>query len=78
MSDHLELREEFAEYSDKLHELKAENHHFQRLWDKYVDLDKQILKIEANLTGAADESLEDLKKHRLEVKDEIHDMLKAA
>ncbi|MCC4246240.1 YdcH family protein [Stappia indica] len=72
-----ELHEEFPDKVAALHELKVSNGHFARLADSYHDVNREIHRIETDVTPASDEALEDLKKQRLHLKDEIAAMLAA-
>jgi uncharacterized protein YdcH (DUF465 family) len=72
-----DLHHEFPEYNDAIHVLKTGNHHFARLFDEYHRLNKDIRLIEENDEPVTDEALEDMKKLRLKLKDELHAMLRA-
>lgn len=72
-----ELSEEFPDQIQKLHDLKVGNAHFAKLSDAYHDLNREIHRIETDVTPASDAALEDLKKRRLALKDEISGMLSA-
>lgn len=69
------LANELPEYKDAIHELKISNNHFAKLHDAYHDCVKQILRIEDEIEAASDVVLEDLKKKRLAMKDEMVVML---
>lgn len=73
-----ELHEEFPESADALHTLKTNDAHFARLADEYHSVNREVHRIETNVEPAADEVLEDLKKKRLHLKDQIAAMLVAA
>jgi len=68
---HHELHEEFPEDGEVLHALKLSDAHFQKLSDKYHEINREIHRIEANVEAASDFRLEDLKKERLHLLDEI-------
>ena len=72
-----ELHEEFPEHSDRIHKLKVENAHFARLATDYHKLNRDIHRMETDIEPTDDFHLEDLKKQRLQLKDEIFDMLSA-
>ena len=72
-----DLHHECPEYNDAIHVLKTGNHHFARLFDEYHRLNKDIRRIEENDEPVTDEALEDMKKLRLKLKDELHAMLRA-
>ncbi|CTQ60390.1 MAG: DUF465 domain-containing protein [Roseibium album] len=73
-----ELHEEFPESADELHTLKTKDTHFARLADEYHTVNREVHRIETNVEPAADDVLEDLKKKRLHLKDQIAAMLAAA
>lgn len=70
------LISELPEYKEKIHELKMSNHHFAKQYSEYEDLDKEIHRIEIGETPDSDQYLEDLKKKRLALKDELFHTLK--
>lgn len=76
MSDkHHHLAHELPEFKDAIHELKVSNNHFAKLLEAYHECVKQILRIEDEIEATSDVFLEDLKKHRLAMKDEMVGML---
>jgi hypothetical protein len=54
-----------------LHALKLSSTHYQRLSDQYYDLDRSIHRIETDIEPASEAHLEELKKQRLAVLDEV-------
>lgn len=72
-----DLAHEFPEHRDRIHSLKTDNRHFARLADEYHDLVKELHRIEAGEETPADEYVEEQKKKRLHVLDEIALMLRA-
>lgn len=72
-----ELADEFPELTDRIHELKTSNAHFQRLFDEYHEINREIHRAEASGLNITDEHYEDLKKKRMALKDEIYAMLTA-
>ena len=73
-----DLVHELPEYRDQIHTLKTSNNHFARLFDQYHDVDHEVRRIEEGAETASDEHLEERKKVRLALKDELFEMLKAA
>lgn len=73
-----ELHEEFPDAVDALHALKTTNAHFTRLAEAYHSVNREIHRVETQVAPASDEALEELKKQRLHLKDEIAAMLAAA
>ncbi len=72
------LVQDFPEYRDTIHRLKAQSTHFARLFDEYDTTTHAVHRIESGAEAAADERLEALKKQRLELKDELYTLLKRA
>ena len=72
------LAKELPEYRDQIHTLKMNDNHFARLFDEYHVMDHQIVRIEEGVENTADDYLEELKKKRLKLKDQLWGMLKAA
>lgn len=75
--DHHDLAHEFPEHKERIHQLKMDNAHFAKLFDEYNDLTKQVETLENNEVPVADETLQELKKRRLALKDELYAMLTA-
>lgn len=73
-----DLAHELPEYVEQIRELKAHDQHFVRLSNEYHALVKELHQIEAGQETPADEYVEQLKKKRLQVLDEIVTMLKKA
>lgn len=73
-----ELHEEFPEAAEALHALKTTDTHFARLADEYHTINRQVHRIETDVEPASDETLENLKKQRLHLKDQIAALLAAA
>jgi uncharacterized protein YdcH (DUF465 family) len=63
------------EYRDEIHELKKENAHFARIFEKHNDLDQKIEDAEAGRSMLTDMELETLKKEKLLLKDEAYKMI---
>jgi uncharacterized protein YdcH (DUF465 family) len=70
-----ELHEEFSADTQPLHELKLSNPHFARLADNYQAVNHEIHRSEAGIDAVNDAALEDMKKLRLNLKDEIATLL---
>jgi uncharacterized protein len=71
-----DLHSEFPQHAQAIHDLKVSNHHFAKLCASYDAVNKQIRGVELQAMRAiADEALEDLKKQRLHLIDQIYAML---
>ncbi|MFL0796040.1 MAG: YdcH family protein [Cellvibrionaceae bacterium] len=73
-----DLISELPEYRDQIRDLKMNNNHFARLFDEYHEVDHEVHRIEMGAENTSDEYLEERKKVRLNLKDELFKMLKAA
>lgn len=73
-----DLLHELPEYKDRIHELKTSDRHFANLFEKYHELDHQVKRIEEGIETPSDDFTEELKKERLQLKDELFNMLKSA
>ena len=73
-----DLVHELPEHRDTIHNLKINNNHFARLFDEYHEIDHEVHRIETGIENTADEYLEERKKKRLYLKDELFQMIKNA
>lgn len=71
-----DLAHEFPQYLEKIKHLKASDAHFSTLCEHYDTGNHTITQYEQGKTAMAEDALEVLKKKRLELKDEIYQMLK--
>lgn len=78
MIENHSLLKEFPEHKEAIHQLKLNNHHFARLFDEYHTVDKAIHRIEEGVENTGDAHLENLKKKRLQLKDELYGMIRGA
>lgn len=65
----------FKEHSHAITALKAENSHFNKLFDRHSELDDKIDEIEAGKDHAEQFELEEMKKSKLKIKDEIYSIV---
>ena len=70
-----DLHHEFPESAEAIHELKMNNHHFARLFEEYHDIDHDVHRIESGAEVSSDEYIENKKKLRLKLKDELYQMI---
>ncbi len=71
-----DLLHEFPEYRDRIIELRHTDGRFARLMIEYNELDAQIRSLEERSLPVADNYMEDLKKVRVTLKDELYDKLR--
>ena len=75
--EHHDLNHDFPNLTDEIHALKTENNHFSRLFDEYHQSTKEVERLEGENIPVADETLVDLKKKRIKLKDELYQMIVA-
>jgi uncharacterized protein YdcH (DUF465 family) len=63
------------EYRDEIHELKQENAHFAKIFEKHNELDQKIEHADLGDIPMTDIELETLKKEKLLLKDEAYKMI---
>ena len=72
-----DLIHEFPDLKDKIHALKVSNNHFRRFFDEYHEVDHEIHRIETGAENTEDDVLNELRKKRLALKDELLNILNA-
>ena len=70
-----DLIHELPEHKELIHDLKLKNMHFSRLFDEYHDTDQEVRRIETGVETTADDYLEQRKKQRLSLKDQLFEMI---
>lgn len=68
----------FPEYRDLITQLKGHDAHFTRLFDKHNELDQHITNMEARIEPGSQLEVEELKKEKLLLKDQLYAILKKA
>ncbi len=76
--EHHDLVHEFPEHKARIHQLKVENAHFAKLFDQYHDLTKRIEALEGQGIPVTDETIVEMKKQRVRLKDELYALLISA
>lgn len=69
------IHSEFPEFDSKISSLKTSNSHFRKLYEEYNNIDKEIYHLEVT-EKFSDAPLENLKKKRVFLKDELLDIIK--
>jgi uncharacterized protein len=72
-----DLLHEFPNLQEKIAALRLQDPEFARLMDDYDGLDAQVRRLEELGTPVADETIEDLKKQRLLLKDTLYGILRS-
>ena len=68
----------FPEYRELITKLKTSDRHFSHLFDKHNAPDEKIIKMEDHKEPSTPEEIENLKKEKLLLKDQIYAILKKA
>ena len=71
-----DLMSEFPEFRDRIETLRSNDGNFARLMTEYDQLDARIRRIEEFGQRIADLTIEELKKQRLSLKDQLHARLR--
>ncbi|MCU0671618.1 MAG: DUF465 domain-containing protein [Myxococcota bacterium] len=74
---HHDLAHEFPEHRERIHALKGTNGHFTRLMNDYHEVSKELHAIQAGSKTPSDEYVEQRKKARLALLDELFAMLRS-
>lgn len=75
--EHHDFRQEFPEFADAIDALNAGNARFTQLFGSYQRLTGRVEDLEAHDMPVADFTLEDMKKQRVRLKDELYHLLLA-
>jgi hypothetical protein len=70
-----ELAEEFPELIAEIHHLRETDGHFHRITNEYHEVNRAIHRAETDVEPCDDFRLEEMRKQRLALKDEIYGML---
>lgn len=68
----------FPEYRDLISQLKTSDHHFSRLFEQHNALDQKVKNMEARIESGTPDDIENLKKEKLLLKDQLYVILKKA
>lgn len=72
-----DLLHEFPNLEEKISTLRSNNAEFAQLMDAYDALDARVRDLEELGTPVADETIEELKKERLVLKDTLYGILRS-
>ena len=70
-----DLIHELPEHKARIQELKQSDKHFARLFNLYHELDQKVRNLEEAQSPTSDEFIENLKKERLQLKDELFSII---
>ncbi len=65
----------FSEYREQITQLKTEDAHFAQIFDQHDELDAKIKRMEAHIEPGTEFEIEQLKKEKLHLKDEVYHIL---
>jgi uncharacterized protein YdcH (DUF465 family) len=71
-----DLFHEFPELEGEIEAMRTSNEPFAKLMDQYDDVDARVRKLEELGTPVSDETIEELKKERLLLKDKLYALLR--
>ena len=66
-----DLIHEMPDSKEAIHHLKTNDNHFRNLFDEYHEVEHDVHRFETGAENTSDEHLEDLKKQRLNLKDQL-------
>ncbi len=69
------LARELPEYKEQIHNLKMSDNHFKNLHNMYNEVDHEIHRIESGAENTSDDYLHEIKKKRLNLKDQLFAIL---
>ncbi len=70
------LYADFPEFRDRIQQLKHENAEFARLASEYHKLDHNVRGLEMSQVPTTDQRYDELKRRRVQLKDELYRMLR--
>ncbi|SMX33152.1 YdcH family protein [Octadecabacter ascidiaceicola] len=70
-----ELADEFPEHAEKISQLKQSDAHFAKLSDAYHEVNRAIHRAETDVEPTDDLHMQDMRKERMSLKDQIWSML---
>lgn len=73
-----ELVNEFPEYKQVIQQLKQTDAHFTKLYNQYTAVTEKVSRMEKEFETVSDAVMEQAKKERLKLKDELFHLLKKA
>ena len=73
-----ELSDDFPDKAEQIHALKAKDPHFAKLADDYHEINRAVHRAETDVEPVSDEHMNEMRKERMRLKDEIAALLSAA
>ena len=72
-----ELAADFAEHAALIHHLRETDGHFLRISNEYHEVNRSVHRAETDVEPTDDVHMEEMRKQRLALKDELYAMLTA-
>jgi uncharacterized protein YdcH (DUF465 family) len=73
-----DLVHEFPEFKDKIHQLKTSDAHFRSLFERYHEVNKHVMGAEHRTELMSQAEEEKLRLERVQLKDELYQLLSKA
>lgn len=73
-----ELAEEFPAHVETMHKLKESDAHFAKLFEDYHEINRAVHRAETDVEPTDDENMEQMRRTRMKLKDEIWAILRNA
>ncbi|NNE86888.1 MAG: YdcH family protein [Silicimonas sp.] len=70
-----ELAADFPEHAERLSQLRASDGHFAKLTDDYHAVNRDVHRAETDVEPTSDEHLQEMRRKRMVLKDEIYAIL---
>ena len=67
-----ELAEEFPEHTGKMRDLCASDAHFSKLFEEYHTVNRAVHTAETDVKPTSDDHISELRKERMQLKDQVH------
>ncbi|MBI2306544.1 MAG: DUF465 domain-containing protein [Rhodocyclales bacterium] len=75
--EHHDLSHEFPNLAEEIQALKAKHNHFSTLSDEYEQVTREIERLEEEDIPVGDFAIEEMKKKRVKLKDDLYQMIVA-
>ena len=72
-----ELAEDFPDMAQQISALQQSDAHFAKLTDSYHEINRALHRAETDVEPTSDDHMNEMRKSRMALKDEIYQMLKA-
>lgn len=70
-----DLHHEFPEHRERIQRLKENDRHFLKLFNEYNELDRRVRRMELDIEPVSDFFMEEQKKKRVLLKDQLYRLI---